>query len=316
MTDEQQEENENAASADTKKEEQAGKRGDKKELLKKRDSLEKEIFELRARLNEANDKKEKAYAEKAKVSMKIRSLIGQIKSSRSSRDTMTDDIKAQKIERRNLNDQIRKKIEEIKKVSAKKQELLGKHRTKTTPASLKREIDSLELRVETEALSPDEEKKVMAKIKELKRTYTQVSEIGTVFDEYRRLSREIDALRASADAIHAKIQEQAGSSQEQHEALLTISKEIDELRKEEKEKSEEFLREKAKFNAIDEMLKEKLLALRPLQKELGDKVEQEQKARKKKQEQSFREKEREVEEKIARGEKLTTEDFLFMRHSG
>lgn len=315
MIDAQQEENENAASADTKKKEQAGKNGSKKEILKKRDALQKEIFELRARLNEADSQKEKAYAEKAKVSTKIRALIDQIKSSRSSRDTMTGDIKEQKTVRRNLNEQIRKKIEEIKKVNAKKHELLSKNRLKTTPAKLKRDIDHLELRVETEALSPDEEKKVMAKIKELKRAYSQVSQVSGAFDEYKILSKEIDTLRKNADAIHAKIQDEAGSSQEQHEALLGISKEIDKLRREEKEKHEAFLKQKAEFNAINEALKEKLLALRPLQQVFGEKMEQEQQVRKKKQERSFREKERAVEEKIARGEKLTTEDLILMQRS-
>ncbi len=325
MTDTQQERKENAASAQEEKEEQAQKREsteknadrkERKELPKKKDALQKEIFLLREKLNEANEKKEKAYAEKAKVSTRIRSLISQIKSSRSSRDTITGDVKAQKMERRRLNEQIRRKIEEIKKVNAKKHELLGKQRIKTTPARLKRDIDHLELRVETEALSPDEEKKVMAKIKELKRTYSQLSETSGVFDEYKRLSKEIDALRASADAVHAKIQDEACSSQEQHEALIGISKEIDELRKAEKEKNETFMKLKEEFNSINEALKEKLLELRPLQKALGEKVEEEQKARKKKQERSLREKEREVEEKIARGEKLTTEDLLLMQRNG
>ena len=55
---------------------------DKKELSKKKAVVQKEIQVLRASLNEANDKKEKAYSEKSKVSTKIRSLISQIKNSR------------------------------------------------------------------------------------------------------------------------------------------------------------------------------------------------------------------------------------------
>lgn len=289
----------------------------KKELSKKKAELQKEISELRSNLNDANDKKEKAYSEKSKVSTKIRSLISQIKSSRSSRDTITDDVKAQKRDRRKLNEQIRKKIEEIKKLNAKRREMQdlnkGRRGPPITPERIKRDIAALELRVETEALAFKDEKKIMVKIKELKRQFAKIggNEGGT--DNYRELSKEIDLLRKKADSIHAKIQEQAGTSQKQHESMLSISKEIDELRKEEKITNEAFVKLKVGFNAVNEELKKKLLLFRDVQKALGEHVVVEQKEQKHHYEKTLRQKAKEVEEKLARGEKLTTEDLILMQ---
>lgn len=291
---------------------------DKKELSKKKAELQKEISALRANLNDANDKKEKAYSEKSKVSTKIRSLISQIKSSRSSRDTITDDVKAQKRDRRKLNEQIRKKIEEIKKLNVKRREMQtlnqGRRGPPITPERIKREIVALDLRVETEALAFKDEKKIMAKIKDLKRQFVKIGggESGDS-SNYRELSQEIDELRKKADAIHAKIQEQAGSSQEQHESMLGISKEIDEFRKAEKIKTEAFVKLKADFNGVNEDLKRKLLLFRDVQKALGEQVIVEQKEQTRKVAKTLRQKAKEVEAKLARGEKLTTEDLILMQ---
>lgn len=290
---------------------------DKKELSKMKAELQKKIGELRTKLNDSNDKKEKAYSEKSKCSTKIRSLISQIKSSRSSRDGITDDVKDQKKDRRKLNEQIRKKIEDIKKLNAIKRETQtvtqGRRGPPVTPERIKAEIAQLELRVETEALAFKDEKKIMLKINELKRQYIKLGGEKTKSNNYKELSNEIDLLRKKADAIHAKIQEKAGSSQEQHEAMLGISKEIDELRKEEKAKNEAFAKFKADFNVINEDLKNKLLLFRDVQKALGDRVEVEQNEQKKKVEKTLKQRAKEVEAKMARGEKLTTEDLIMMQ---
>ena len=133
-------------------------REEQNKLFDQMNDTKRIVSELRNQLISLNDKKRAAFQKKDVVSQKIKSLIGEVKSARSERDKLTHLVKESKGRRKDLNDEARIKIEEIKKLNKEKQDLIRKHNLTTDPAQLKKEIDELDFKIETEAPSPAEEK--------------------------------------------------------------------------------------------------------------------------------------------------------------
>jgi len=285
----------------------------RKELSSKLGKCKQELIELRKELTALNEEKEKLFKAKNVVSQQIRALIGDVKDSRIKRDEFTTGVKGSKEKRRELNDNLRAKISEIKKLDSEKKALMRKHKITTDPSMIKKQIDSLELKIETEAPAFKEEQRLMKMIKILRVQYEQAKAVSGIFEKAHALSKEIDELRKGADEVHKKIQTSAKTSQEKHEEMIHSSKEIRELHRKEKEALDLFLAAKAKFSEAYSRFKQKQQELDSLRAEEGKVFEGEVKERKQSSEQILRQKTREVEEKIRKGQKLTTEDLLVMQ---
>lgn len=287
--------------------------GNKKEIFENLNRCRKEADSLRAELNALNDKKEALFRNKEVISKSIIEHIRNIKSSRRSRDDITGWVKEAKGKRKQLNDEIKAKIEEIKKINKKKNDLISKHNIKEDPSRIKAEIEKMEYKIETECLPYKKEQEMMKLIKEKKKAYEGSKQISTVFESAHELSKEIDRIKSKADDIHKRIQSKAKTSQEEHEELIITSKEIDELRKKEKEAMDRFIEAKNRFNEVNEKLKAKLMEMSGLRGQVGEIKEEQKKERQTDQRRRLSDLQRAVEEKIKKGEKLTTEDLIIMQ---
>lgn len=288
---------------------------DKKELFKKLDELKKEILTLRTSLNEIDEQKESWFNKKESYSSEIRKLIGAIKDDKKKRDELTQKVKEDKEERKKVNDDALAKISQIQAFNKEKEEIVKKFKIKDDPSILKEEISRLEFKIETEVMSFDKEKETMKRIKSLKKKYKESEKISGVWNNIHKLSKEINELKKKAEEAHNRVQNRAKESQKLHEEILESSKEIDELKEKEEKAFEKFIEFKTKFNEINNQLKEKLPEISKLREE-ADKLRQDfVKERKTKEELIIKTKEEEVQEKIRRGEKLTTEDILVFQGS-
>ena len=156
----------------------------------------------------------------------------------------------------------------------------------------------------------------MKKLRDLKNKFREAKGISTVFEKMSGLSRSIDSLKKEAEEVHRRIQNRARESQIKHEEILALSKEIDDMKVKEEEAFQKFVQFKKQFNEINEQLKQKLREMSEIKEEL-DKHNLETKEEKRKKEEKFlKDKEDYVENKIKRGEKLTTEDFLIFQKVG
>jgi len=81
----------------------------------------------------------------------------------------------------------------------------------------------------TEALSFENEKKMMKTIRELEKKLKEATKASGMMKDTRGLSKDIDQLKKQADELHVKIQQKAQASQEKHEKLLELSKQVDEF---------------------------------------------------------------------------------------
>ncbi len=286
---------------------------EKQELLNKLKEKKAVIQDLRSKLNELNDKKEKFFEEKDKVSKEIRSNISHLKGAKDVRDKLTGTVQTNKKSRDELNQDIKKKIDELKLLEAQKEDIVKKHNIQGNPVQLKKMIEEIEFRYETSVMSFDNEKKVMAQIKALKKQYEESNKVSTVWKQINQLSKEIETLKRDANLFHRQMQTQANQSQEKHEELIESSKMIKDLKKKEKDALDNFLKYKTEFNEYNDKLKKELTEINELYGKLDMNREEVKEVKRERQKRTLDEKRRDAEEKMKSGKKLTTEDILALQ---
>ena len=286
---------------------------EKKELIRKRDNLNQEITSLRRQLNQINEKKESAFDNKEKVTKNISTLINHARSSKSQRNQFTKKVREVKQIRSQDNEQIKKKIEEIKELNKQKIEIQKKHDIKKNPSYLKKDIEKLEFKLETDAMSFENEKKLLKVIKGLKKEYNEVKVISDVFDKIHKLDKELKELRRKANDEHKEVQKTAEESQHKHEEVIETNKEIDGLKGEEEKAYRTFFDTKKEFTDINTALQEKLKEISKLNLELKKYGEDTRHQKEDYAKKTLKEKADEVNKKFKEKKKLTTEDLLVLQ---
>ncbi|MAE43133.1 hypothetical protein CMO93_05140 [Candidatus Woesearchaeota archaeon] len=193
-----------------------------------------------------------------------------------------------------------------------KKDLISKSKIKD-PSAIKTEIDRTEVKLETEAMSFENEKKLTKKLKVLKKNLEDASEIISIVDKLKKLNQEINASKKNTDNTHNEIQETAKESQVLHELIIKNSKEIDELKPKEREAFKNFTKLKKNFAEINNKLKEKLSEMSIISEKINKFQLEEEEKRKLNETMLIKSKEHEFEEKFKHGKKITTEDFLMFQ---
>ena len=272
--------------------------------------LKKEINELRDNLNSIDEQKEKWFSKKEECGSKIRESIKGIKEGKQKRDELTKKVKEGKQERDKLNQEIKDKISKLKDLKNEKESILKKYNITEDSSRIKGVIEKLELSIETDAMSFENEKKVMKKIKGLKKKFNEAKVISDISDNFRKRSNDVDESKKKSNEVHLRIQNRAKESQILHEGIIASSKEIDNMKVEEENAFEKFIEFKKKFTEVNNALKEKLTKMNELRKSFASLKVKKGEEKRLKDEFFIKSKEAEVEEKIKRREKLTTEDLL------
>ncbi|MFW6230521.1 MAG: coiled-coil protein [Nanoarchaeota archaeon] len=279
-----------------------------KDLVAESRKIKAEVAEIRKELDKVNEVKEEWYSKKEEFSKEIVQLISEIKKFRKVRDELTKNVKDSKKKRTEMNDIINQKIAEIKGLQEQRAKEQGGERINV--GALKKELEGIQFKLETQPMSFDAEQKLMKRSKSIKKTLDETDSNSDLNKKIRDLSKEIDELKKEADEVHAAVQKNAKESQEKHEEMITFSKKIDELKVKEEEAYKAFLEHKKHFSEINDKLKDKLKELAPITKKLDAHTMETSDKKQKVQETAIKEKQVSVEEKIQKGQKLTTEDLL------
>jgi len=178
------------------------------------------------------------------------------------------------------------------------------------PDEIKRSIEQLETKIETEVLPFHKEQEFMKALNKLKKEYSAMSNGSQVLNESYKLSKEIDTLKHSGKTLHDQIQDFAQKSQEEHNLMLKYSQEIDDLKEEKKKLYDEITKIKEHLG-IKKTENRKTSDKKRVQNDKAKKEKAE--VKKKKIEKTLEGKQKEVEEKLKRGDKLTNDDLIFLQ---
>ena len=287
-----------------------------KELVEELNKHRVEVSKLRNALDELEKEKESWFKKKNEFSKSIRESIQKIKNNKINRDSFTHQVRELKLRRDNINKELSLKSAELEKLRKERLEHSKSLDIKESPSRIKQQMEKLEFKIETDTVSFEKEKELMKWIKELKKDYDKVSILQDSNIKIREILDITMQMKEEAYEVHKSIQEKAGQSQVLHEEILKLSAEIDKLKLDEEDAFKKFLELKKKFNEVNTQLKEKLNEMKRIKLQL-DKIYSDKKEKRKQQEESFlKSKEEEVNQKIKRREKLTTEDLLVFQKFG
>ncbi|MGV8162979.1 MAG: coiled-coil protein [Candidatus Nanoarchaeia archaeon] len=289
-----------------------------KKIVEDMKHAREEVSSLKDKLTELNTEKEAWFSKKAEISESIKKNIVLIKELKDKRNEYTNKVKELKKERDVMNSEITTNIKKI--VTEKKDAGITKESysdnprdRRKSPSRIKAEMDKLEFRLETQPMSFDKEQKIRKEIRDMKKEYDELKGKNKLSDEVKVMSSQTNSLKKKANTVHKEIQKYAKESQDAHEALIAKSNEVDELKKKEEEAYNKFLELKTEFSKLSGELQEKSKDFHESKQKI-DSVGREAAKKKHQEEQEvMREKTKEVEEKISKRKKLTTEDLLVMQ---
>lgn len=288
---------------------------EKKATLDKVRLLKEEIINIRKELNSSDNLKENSFKKYREINDMLKESINKIKSLKSNNDSFNSRVENLKDEREKYNSIVKSLINKIKVLEKQKEEFISKNNIKVFPSKIKEQIEALESSIETEAYTFDKEKKIMKRIKDLKVVYNKTSGLNNLLEELNKISQLIEENHSLADNCHIKVLEIIKENKKSFDDIISMSKEIQDLRKQKDNFFEDFRKHKLDFSGLNNKLKEKLLEISSLQWKLEESYKEFNKSRKERQEELIKEKAKLIEEKIGKKQKLTTEDLIFFQGS-
>jgi phosphoserine phosphatase len=271
--------------------------------LKNNSDLRKEISDLKRDLNELNVQKEKWFSIKESLSEEIRSLIKSIRNIKSTKDKSSESIKSLKEQRDKYNKQTQELIVEFKKLNSEKHKIMKENKIDFDPSKILDNINKLEQKIETEALSFKKEQQYMKQIRGFKKKLHESEGVQETFRNLKSLSGKIKESKDLAESFHKRMQDEYKKSKEGYGDFISLTKQINDLNKKQEEAFKKFIESKNKFSKINDGLKGKLKHASKFA--VGEKIK-----RQIKENAVLEEKAKEVETKIKEKKKLTTDDLL------
>ena len=261
------------------------------------------VSELRAQLNQLNEKLRPLFVRKDEIRVAIISRLDRVKVLRAERDALTVQVKQHKVERSQAEQEFKAKIGVVKGLPEVKD--VGLY-----PSQISRQIERLEFMMETEVMNFDKEQKLFKKVKELQKKLDEARKVQETRRTVRVARDELRTVRKKGEEEHHLVQQQAAESQKKHEELMTLLKEVDGFRVQEKEVRDAISTLKEDYDKLRKELEDALMKLGEAGKKV-DAFRDEVREKKKRQvEEVLEQKMKSVEEKLKKGGKLTTQDLL------
>ncbi len=288
---------------------------EKKDLFSKLNEIGKEINSLRFSLNKTDKEKESWFNKKESLKKEISKLVKEIKEIKHDKDSSNILVKEFRDERDNYNKKVRGMISKIKELNISKLEFIRKNKIKFDPEQIKKKIDELEFKIETEALSINKEKSVMKKIKEFRKIYEQNIGLKKIIDEINNIDKEIKEYKNKSDALHKRVKNIITLNDPGYNKFRYYSTKINGLRKDPQNEFEKFISFKNDFLRVNEELQKKLKDNYEIKKqldEINNKINVENQRIK---ESRLIERERLIEEKLMTKKKLTKDDLIMLQQN-
>ncbi len=272
-----------------------------------------EINRLRTELESLAGEKEEWFGKAALLKKEISLAVQQIKDAKSRRDSLTASVRNRKEELKKADEKLSELIAKYNAASSEKEAALKKAGIIKPAAALKKEIAEKELRIETEVISFEEEKRIMRELKKKKQALAEQEKIAPMLEEGKKLSKDIDDAKKQINTLKSSIRAEAAESQKHHEEMIAGIKKLHELKAHANEAFEKCGGLKKSFAETNTKLKENLIGISKLKLSIDEQREAKRQAEERGRELILEEKEKELREKMAKGKKLTTKDLLFFQ---
>ncbi|MGC9514436.1 coiled-coil protein [Methanocrinis sp.] len=281
------------------------------ELEEKKARLKQQAVDFKESRSQLNAEASKWAAERNELNKKTKELIDKAQELKKLRDEYNKSVAEAKQNRDEYNEKtndIYAQIDEIRK----KHNLTGDRSIR----GLRREIDHMEFKQQTEVLSPEKEKQLVERISALRTEFKTRKEQMEKNEVLRDLLDGAQELRDKASEYHDLVTKSAELAQEYHDKMIATFKEADQMRAQADAAHREFVTAQ---EAADKQHREFIRTQREIRD--FDKIITglRRKNREKREDKVKAEVRKEAEEiltQFRQGEKLDTSDLLRLQRSG
>jgi len=271
------------------------------------------VLSLRAELRQLYDKLQPLVLKRNECHDSIGGILDRVRQLRVQRDELTGSVRKHKDERAQVQEQIRQHITAV--TGFRQEKVLSKEGLRN-PRAYEKEIEKIEFHIQTEVMNFSKEQGLMKKIKELRKKAEGAATALHAVQKVRGEENTIKQLKKQSEDVHSAVQKYANESQQKHEEMQVLLKEVDALREQKKLHEKEIKGLRKLRDDVRKKLESELEKLNELSKQLGTTRDEQQKQHKERVETHIAGKMKTVEEKLKKGEKLTTQDLLAWQMGG
>jgi uncharacterized coiled-coil DUF342 family protein len=282
-----------------------------KELQEKKALLKKEADTSKLERNRLNTEASQFAAKRDELNAKTRALIDSAQQSKDKRDEYNKLVSENKEKRDSLN-------ETANNLLAKADQIKRKFRVAggMSLGELKREIDQLEFRQQTEVMSTEKERELVERIAHLWEEYRKKRVELENNAELKEALEKARKLRDEASGFHKELTDNADRAQECHEKMLKCFKEADKVRAEADAAHKEFVRAQESADEQHQKYIQMEKELRDYDKIISSLKKRSKETRQSREKVDVLKRAEEVYAMFKEGQKLETDDLLLLQRSG
>ena len=280
-------------------------------LITEKDELQNNANELKEKRNNLHDKSKKLADERDNVNSTIRNLRNKISEHKKNRDELNERVRHTKEQRNKLNKsygETKKKIEELEK-----------ERSSAFGANLnvlRKQIRILETEQMTTAMSPKKEKKLIENISILHAKIKDTEDKLNKDPKLKKALEEEKIIKQKAEKQHDIVEKLASRAQEEHENMMNLIKQLDNLVKKVNVIQETIVVTKIEADKVHKEFIECVDRIHDLERRIITSHEKKRKTKKAEEATAAHKEADEIFEKFKRGEKLSTEDLMALQKAG
>jgi len=270
--------------------------------------IDQKLTTLREQTRKISAETKICFEQRDKLNEKLRTHRSQIQDLKSQRNSLNEKVKELKIQRDEARTKIAALIEEIYLRKMKIAEL-KKKKPRKSRQQLEKEFQEVEWTIQTTSLDLEEERNLIAVVKEIEPQLTVYRRIENQVGKIAALRKEIEMLEAKADSDHKELMITAQKSQELHATLLASIEESRVAKTEADTLHIAYVKAREQAKPLYEELKR----LSEQKQTLENTLREEDQNKRKAVEKALKEKlENQARKKLRQGEKISWQEFQLL----
>ena len=281
------------------------------DLIKKKDEYQKNANELKEKRNQLHLKSKKLADERDSLNSTVREMRNKITTHKRKRDELNERVKHAKEQRNKLNknySDIKKQIEGLERERASA--------SGTNLNELRKQLRTLENEQMTQPMSPQKEKKIIEVISGI---HSKIREHEDRLNKDPKLKKAIEEekiIKQKAEKQHDLVEKLATRAQEEHEGMIELIRQLDNLVKKVNVIQETIVMTKIEADTVHKDFIDCVDKIHELERTISAGQEKKRKAKKAVEVTHAQKEATEIFEKFKRGEKLSTEDLMALQKAG
>ena len=281
------------------------------DLIKEKDDYQKNANELKEKRNQLHLKSKKLADERDSLNSSIREMRNKIAEHKQRRDELNERVKHAKEQRNKLN----KSYSEVKK----RIEMLERERSLASGTNLnelRKQLRTLENEQMTQPMSSHKEKKIIEVISGI---HTKIKEQEDRLNKDPKLKKAIDEekiIKQKAEKQHDQVEKLATRAQEEHEHMIKLIQQLDNLIKRVNQIQESIVMTKIEADNVHKGFIDCVDKIHDFERQISASHELKRKTKKAEEVTIAQKEANEIFERFKRGEKLSTEDLMALQKAG